>query len=124
MDDFTSKLYFYQARCFNVVDGDTIDLEIDLGMKLFIRERIRLYGINSSEIFGVKVGSPEYEAGIKCKSRVSGLILNKSLWINTVKDKQEKYGRYLANVFFLDNTQYVNLNDLLVIEGLAVKAIY
>lgn len=124
MDDFSSKLYFYQARCLNVVDGDTVDLEIDVGLKTFIRERVRLYGINSSEIFGVKVGSPEYEAGMKCKNRVNGLILNKSLWINTMKDKQEKYGRYLATIFFIDNDQYVSLNDLLVSEGLAVKASY
>lgn len=124
MENFDNKLYFYKARCLNVVDGDTVDLEIDLGMKLFIRERVRLYGINSSEIFGVKVGSPEYEAGMKCKNRVNELLSNKAVWINTLKDKQEKYGRYLAIIFFIDNDQYVNLNDLLVTEGLAVKASY
>lgn len=124
MDIFDNKLYFYKAKCFNVVDGDTIDIEIDLGLKIFIRERVRLYGLDSSEIFGVKIGSPKYEAGLQCKNRVSDLILNKSLWINTIKDKQEKYGRYLATIYFLENEKYINLNDLLISEGLAKSAVY
>ncbi len=116
------KLYWYRALCTQVIDGDTIQVNIELGLKVNLTERVRLYGIDSSEIFGVKMGSPEYTAGMLCKNRVVELILNKPIWINTIKDRQEKYGRFLANIYFLDtNGQYTNLNELLVSEGLAKK---
>lgn len=118
------KLYWYKAKCVRVIDGDTIEVDIDLGLKISMRERVRLYGLNSSEIFGVKVGSPEYLAGMKCKDRVVQLIEGKEIWLNTIKDKQEKYGRYLGTVYFSENTQLISLNNLLLIEGLAKVATY
>lgn len=110
------NLYWYKALCKSVIDGDTLDLEIDLGMNIFIRERVRLAEINTSEIFGVKVGSDEYNAGLKSKARVEELALSKTVFILTIKDKKEKYGRYLAKVYLEDGTC---LNDLLLAEGLA-----
>ena len=124
MENFDDKLYFYKAKCVNVVDGDTVDFLVDVGLKVSLKERIRLYGLNSNEIFGTKVGSVEYEAGLKCKNRVIELILNKEIWMQTIKDKQEKYGRYLAIIYFLEGTNYVNLNELLVSENLASKVSY
>ena len=50
--------------------------------------------------------------------------INKDIWIQTIKDKQEKYGRYLAIIYFLEGTTYVNLNDLLISENLASKVSY
>ncbi|SVD94525.1 uncharacterized protein METZ01_LOCUS447379, partial [marine metagenome] len=38
-------MYNYKAKLLRVVDGDTVDAEIDLGFKIFIKERIRLMGI-------------------------------------------------------------------------------
>ena len=43
------KLYNYKAKLVRVVDGDTIDAEIDLGFGVFIKQRIRLYGIDTPE---------------------------------------------------------------------------
>lgn len=121
MDD---KLYWYKAKCVRVIDGDTIEVVIDLGLKVGLHERIRLYGLNSSEIFGVKIGSESYIAGMKCKDRVVGLVEGKEIYINTIKDKQEKYGRYLGIVYFAENSQLVSLNKLLLDEGLAKVATY
>ena len=60
--------YLYKATVTRVVDGDTVDLEIDLGMSVFAKQRIRLAGINTPETYGVKKDSEEYAAGIKAKN--------------------------------------------------------
>ena len=116
MTDITGNLYRYKALVKAVIDGDTLDLEIDLGMSVYVRERVRLAGIDTHEIFGVKVGSEEYKLGMKSKTRVEELLANKTVYIVTIKDKKEKYGRYLAKVYLEDGTC---INDLLVSEGFA-----
>jgi micrococcal nuclease len=55
--------YKYSATVVKIVDGDTIDISIDLGFKISIAERVRLYGIDTPETYGVKKGSAEYNAG-------------------------------------------------------------
>ncbi len=42
-------MYNYNAKCIRVVDGDTIDAEIDLGFDVKVKKRIRLAGINAPE---------------------------------------------------------------------------
>ena len=42
-------MYTYKAKLIRIVDGDTIDAEIDLGFDTIVRKRIRLYGINTPE---------------------------------------------------------------------------
>jgi len=111
-----AELYWYSAKCLNVVDGDTVDLDVDLGFGTHIHDRFRLAGINTPEISGVAKDTPEYLAGIAAKERVTGLILNKTILVHTKKNPKDKYGRYLAYLFVGD----VNVNDLLVTEKLAV----
>ena len=117
-------LYTYKATCYNVVDGDTIDLDIDLGLHAHIKERVRLAGINTPETYGVKKDSEEYKKGMEAKEEVKRLILNKEVIVVTEKDKKGKYGRYLAYIYtdldvdspcFSDSS----LNDYLVKEGYA-----
>ena len=43
-------LYTYRAKLIRVIDGDTDDLQVDLGFNIFVRERFRLAGINAYEI--------------------------------------------------------------------------
>jgi len=111
-----TELYWYVAECVRVVDGDTVDLMFDLGMNTHRKERVRLYGINTPEVYGVKKESEEYANGMKASVRVKELIEGKTLWVRTIKDSRGKYGRYLAIVYFEENKC---LNDLLVEEGLA-----
>lgn len=114
------ELYWYVATCTRVVDGDTLDLDFDLGMNVHVKERIRLFGVDTPEVYGVKKESEEYALGKKASNRVKELVEGKEVWVNTKKDKKGKYGRYLAIVFFEDeegNNQ--SLSELLVKEGLA-----
>jgi micrococcal nuclease len=114
-------MYEYNAKCLKVVDGDTMDLDIDLGMEIHINTRVRLYGINTPEIH-TKVAA-EKEAGQKAMQRVIAALARWEvpLKIQTHKDKKEKYGRYLATIILPDGT---NLNELLIKEGLAKVATY
>lgn len=92
-------MYQYSAKVIRVVDGDTIDAEVDLGFKMFYRTRFRLFGINTPE------------RTLRSMLQVEG----KDISIKTLKDKTGKYGRYLAIV----TAGAVNINEELVKLGLA-----
>ena len=118
-NDLEMSLYTYRATCKRVVDGDTLDLSIDLGLSTFRSERVRLYGIDTPETYGVKKDSEEYKAGLKSKQRVADLVTSRSLFVETHKDKTGKYGRYLATVWVVVDGTLMNVNETLVEEGLA-----
>lgn len=83
--------YVYDAKIVRVIDGDTFDFEIDLGFSIHVKERLRLYGVNTPEIKGAE--RPE---GLRVKKYVTGLILNKTFEILVYK--KGKYGRYVADL--------------------------
>ena len=94
-------MYQYKSIIQKVVDGDTLEIAIDLGLSVWLHdERIRLYGINTPEVYGVKKGSPEWELGNKASNFVKSVLKeNDEIIVETIKDKKEKYGRYLALVY-------------------------
>lgn len=114
-------LYKYKALIVSVYDGDTVTADIDLGFRTAIREeKLRLNRINAPEIVG-----PSKPEGTLSRDFLRGLVLNKEVLLKTIKDKQEKYGRYLAEIF-IENEQgeLVNINDLMVKEGHAAYKSY
>lgn len=130
-------MYQYNAVIRKIVDGDTVEIDIDLGLSAWVHnEKVRLYGIDTPEVYGVKKGSPEWELGNKSSEFVKKyLVENSQAIIETIKDKKEKYGRYLALIFIqIDQTvltgltdirsigdYYYCLNDILIAKGLAKK---
>lgn len=110
-------MYEYRAKILRVVDGDTLDVEISLGFDIYKRERLRLNRINTPEVRGA-----DSARGKQASSRVAALApVGSTVMIRTIKDSQEKYGRYLAEVFIEQKSApLMNLNDALVAEGLAV----
>ena len=109
-DEYTRK-----AMIHRVVDGDTIDVIIDLGFDLTAKLRVRLAGINAPEIHGES--APLGKAAMLWLTEL--LVKNEGrTWIKTVKDKKEKYGRYLAHLFVDGSEQSVN--DQMIVAGHAV----
>jgi micrococcal nuclease len=109
--------YIYNAKVVDVIDGDTIVCDMDLGFSFFARLTLRLYGINTPEIHG-----EQKEAGLKAKKFVQDTILGKAVTIQTFKNVKEKYGRYLAKVYYPiveKPASDVCLNDVLTAKGLA-----
>lgn len=114
-------MYQYKATVERVIDGDTLDVTVDLGFFLTSRMRVRLRGVNTPETRG-----PERPEGLKVKAFVQEqLPLGKHVVIDTYKIG--KYGRYLADLFFHKSSDDwreilesgTNLNQLLLEKGLA-----
>jgi micrococcal nuclease len=109
--------FFYQAKVVNVVDGDTLDLLVDLGFNVHHNIRVRLHGINTPESRTTDI--KEKELGLKAKDYTKDWIARHPVvFVSTVKDKKEKFGRILANIYS-DETKNVSLNDSLVDAGYA-----
>lgn len=114
------KLYTYGATVENVVDADTIDVRIDVGFSIHLYDRLRLRGINSPEM-----STPE---GKLAKKFLTDYFSQRPLIVlRTYKQKEEMYGRWLADIFALkgssDPYQIAKegefLNQRLLEEGLA-----
>ena len=108
-------MYEYKAKLIRVIDGDTVDFDIDLGFDSHLYARVRLLGINTPETYGVKKATEEYVTGMQAKNFVVDFLSGKEILIKTEKDKTGKYGRYLATVY----VDGVSLNQKLLDEGLA-----
>ena len=107
--------YRYLANCVRVVDGDTIDCDVDLGFHAFVKIRFRLARINAPELNSKDEG--ERFRAKRAADVVSALVLNKQIEI--VSYKTEKFGRFLAEVYFGSGEELLNLSDELIKGGLA-----
>jgi len=104
-------MFEYVARVLEVIDGDTVDVSIDLGFSVQHTIRVRLYGINTPETR--TRNKEEKQKGLAAKARLKELIEGKFVNIKTKKDETEKFGRYLAEIY-IDG---VNVNQTLITEG-------
>ncbi len=127
-------MYQYNAIVQKVIDGDTMEIDIDLGLSVWVhKEKIRLFGINTPEVYGVKKGSPEWEKGNLASEFVKSIVkANDNVVIQTIKDQKEKYGRYLGLIYIEVESSVISglsairkienyycLNDILIEKGLA-----
>ncbi len=55
--------YIFPAQVTSVVDGDTLDVRLDLGFEIYTVERVRLADVDTSEVYGVEKDSQEYKRG-------------------------------------------------------------
>ena len=109
------KLHQYKAKCLRVIDGDTCDCLIDIGFKIFIKERIRFYGINTPE--SRTRDKAEKKRGLEVKEFVRIAIEGTDILLET--HKQGKFGRYLGTIYY--GEENFNLNKELVDKGMAVS---
>jgi micrococcal nuclease len=100
-------MYNYTAKVVRVVDGDTIDVEIDLGFDIWHKTRLRLANIDAFERYT--------DQGKKATEYVIEALSSQPTYEITTY-KTDKYGRYLAEIFIKGNS----LNKSLVDIGLAV----
>ena len=111
------SMYNYKIeKIIKVIDGDTVDVLIDLGFKTFIKKRIRVYGINTPE---TRTRNPEEKAkGLKAKARVCELLTQEGLEIFLESHGVGKFGRVIGSISFgLPSNEKKDLSDLLVLEG-------
>ena len=108
---------YYVKKVTKVVDGDTIDVEIDLGFDISFSSRVRLAGIDTPE--SRTTDKMEKALGLEAKAYLKKEIeASKSVVIKTEKmDSSEKYGRILGWVFLDGST--VSLNEKMISDGYA-----
>jgi micrococcal nuclease len=114
-----SDRFFYSAKVLDVIDGDTLDLVVDLGFDVHFRVRVRLHGINTPE--SRTSDKAEKELGLKAKAYTKDWTTRHStVFVKTVKDKKEKFGRILAEIYS-DELKTACLNEDIIEAGLARK---
>lgn len=98
-------MYEYNAVITNVVDGDTFDLDIDLGFHIWIRERVRLLNIDCPEK-NARNGQDEKRAGLYVTEWAKRELSGRKVVITTFKTlRTDSFGRWLVNMYVdLDNS--------------------
>ena len=115
----TKDLYVYRIKSITkVVDGDTIDANIDLGFDISFTKRIRLAGIDSPESRTTNL--KEKALGLETKEWLKKTLEDaKDILIKTEKpDSTEKYGRIIGHLFI--NGQETSLNNQMITSGYAL----
>mgnify|MGYP000001664000 FL=1 len=121
-------MYEYKAKLVKVVDGDTVDVDIDLGFGVWLKnERVRIMGIDTPE--SRTRDKVEKIFGLAAKARVQELIekdtILKTFAAKDGEDMKGKFGRILGDFMIGDSRPGVHgqamLTDILIHEGHAVK---
>lgn len=124
------EMYEYKCKIARVVDGDTVDLFVDLGFNIIIKERFRLEGINAPESRTRDL--EEKKRGLLATEHLEILTTQSThLKIRTAKDGKGKYGRWLGTIYGSchmaedpDPDSWLNLNLKMIDDGHAVKVDY
>ena len=108
-------MFEYKCKLIKVVDGDTIDIDIDLGFGVWLRnQRVRLYGIDTPESRTRDLEEKKY--GLAAKEFLVKWTGAGELKIKTHKDERGKFGRILGEIWAFKT----NVNDKMVYEHHAV----
>jgi len=111
--------YIYRVKkVIKVVDGDTIDADIDLGFDISLTKRVRLSGVDTPESRTTDL--KEKKLGLESKEWLKHkLEFAKDVLIKTeLPDSTEKYGRILGNLYI--NNGALSLNQQMIDEGYAL----
>ena len=118
-------MYEYRCKVVKVIDGDTVDVDIDLGFGVWLhKERVRMFGIDTPESRTRDLEEKKY--GLAAKKFLTGMLDDDGgIILKTHKDKTGKFGRILGEFIGvhsneLDGEMKVFINQLLVDEHHAV----
>jgi micrococcal nuclease len=107
------NLFHYGVKSFRIIDGDTLDMTMDLGFGVLIEHRVRLFGVNTPESHG-RTPEPEKMKGVAAKDALSDLLhdpethLPAKVIVQThrikrrsgeIDERTGKYGRYMVSLW-------------------------
>lgn len=114
-------MYSYKCKILNVVDGDTLDIELDLGFEIRLKERVRLLGVDTPEVFGAKSEPAGQAASVFTKNWVESKQVRDGYFVYESKkyNARDKYGRSLGTITWVDaiSTLTETINTLLLATG-------
>ena len=109
-------MYEYKCKIRKVVDGDTVDVDIDLGFGGWLRkQRVRLVGIDTPESRTKDLEEKKY--GLAAKEFLTKWVTSGGLTIKTTKDARGKFGRILGELWCFNT----NVNEKMIEEHHAVR---
>jgi micrococcal nuclease len=116
-------MYVYKAVVERVVDGDTIDCLIDLGFKVFIRQRVRLANFDAPETWR-PLNEAEREHGKQATEFLKNLIEGKEVLLESTK--YGRYGRAIGNIYLTEDdfNNKKPVQQLMIENGLAKRDEY
>lgn len=106
--------FTYSAIVSKVIDGDTLDVTIDLGFRIVTVQRLRLLRLDAPDM-----KDPDEERrskAIAAKELIERVVKDKTVTIQTAKS--DMFGRYLAEVYVVSDGQQISLNQMLLDQKL------
>ena len=112
-------MFEYKCKLIKVIDGDTIDIDIDLGFGVWLRnQRIRMFGIDTPESRTRDLEEKKY--GLAAKAFLTGMLDDSDLILKTHKDERGKFGRILGEVWRTTNFADQSINNYMIEKPHAV----
>jgi len=107
-------MYEYRVKIVKIVDGDTVDVDIDLGFGVWLKkERIRMFGIDTPESRTRDLDEKKY--GLMAKEYITRLLDDEGgIVLKTHKDAEGKYGRILGELWRTTDFADTSINDLMI----------
>ena len=104
-------MYRYRCEVVKVIDGDTVDVNIDLGFGVWLKkERVRLRGIDTPESRTRDLEEKKY--GLPAKLFLQKMLDEGKLILKTYKDEEGKFGRILGDLY--QENDHISINQHLV----------
>ena len=113
-------MYEYRCTVVKIIDGDTVDVDIDLGFGVWLKkERVRLYGIDTPESRTRDLEEKKY--GLAAKEFLTGMLDDEGgVVLKTHKDAEGKFGRILGELWRTTDYADKSINDYMVEKRHAV----
>jgi len=107
-------MYEYRCKVVKIIDGDTVDVDIDLGFGVWLhKERVRLYGIDTPESRTRDLEEKKY--GLAAKAFLTGMLDDPAgIILKTHKDATGKFGRILGELWRTTNYADQSINDYMI----------
>jgi len=107
-------MYEYRCKVVKIVDGDTVDVDIDLGFGVWLKkERIRMFGIDTPESRTRDLEEKKY--GLAAKAYITKLLDDEGgIVLKTRKDAEGKYGRILGELWRTTDFADTSINELMI----------
>lgn len=113
-DEF--PLYRYRGTVLRVIDGDSIEISLDFGMRVYHTMQLRIAGINAPEIVG-----GDRAAALAAAEALESLVTGQTVYVRTHRDGRS-FARYVGDIFVLGaDGELVDVAALLVAGGYAER---
>lgn len=109
------QTYTYRGTVVRIVDGDTVDILVDIGFRMTTEQRFRLVDVNTPELNG-----PDRQIALQAKDYATFRLLGHEVVVRTTKS--DSFGRYLARIWIKGDAEgtMIDFNTELVNLGYAV----